>query len=227
MSKFDWIKKFFELNRSEDYWNKLSDIIPNNFDNYFLIHWNIGIVDDFPFNEFPENNFTIEDTNKRIRILRQHNLFLNPNEDNLFRKTTGKEIANLFNVNYNWNVLDNIKDTPAIKILDEQSIDNLKSLVSNLTLDSRLNLYIEDFLRYPPHNKSKQEMSNISIDKYFELQNDFVFDYNTYLFPDSQDWCILTSEDFPMLLCVNNEISSQLALITDLELFRMEYNEEF
>ncbi|MEZ5059191.1 MAG: hypothetical protein R2879_19320, partial [Saprospiraceae bacterium] len=65
MDKFNWIKEHFS-NRKENSWNHISDIVPNVFDEYYLIHWKVGIVDNFPFDEYPEQNETIEQTNKRI-----------------------------------------------------------------------------------------------------------------------------------------------------------------
>ena len=37
-------------------------------------------------------------------------------------------------------------------------------------------------------------MVNVSIDEYFKWQEDFYFDYCTYLFPEDKNWCIMTSE---------------------------------
>ncbi|GAB5554531.1 MAG: hypothetical protein Sapg2KO_41220 [Saprospiraceae bacterium] len=184
MEKFSWIKSFYEHREEGGTWISVSDIIPNEFDDYFLIHWNVGIIENFPFDDFPEKNETIEETNKRIRIKREFGLFLNPNEDELFEQTTLKRIAETFKVEYDYNVLNKIKQTPAIKILEKPSIENLKSMLQKLSMNENLNFFVEDIFRYPIDDKPVQEMENISIDKYLKWQEDFYFDYCTYLFPD-------------------------------------------
>ena len=226
MKKFNWIKKFHELQKKGNNWDNVSSIIPNEFDDYFLIHWNVGIVDSFPFDKYPEENDTIENINRRVNIDRKYGLFLNPKEDKLFRQTTLKEIANKFKVSYDYNVMDKIKETPAIKILEDVSIENLKSAVKHLTESKNLNLFVEDSFRYTNDDKLKQEITNISADDYFKWQEYFGFDYCTYLFPNNRKWCITTAEDFPMFLCVKREITQQVVKEFNMELFRIQYNEK-
>ena len=142
MKKFDWLKYYFE-NRTENTWVGVSKIIPNEFDEYHLLHWNVGIVDDFPFDQYPEKNLTITETNNRIRIEREYNLFLNQDEDKLFRKTDLKEISDKFKTEYSYQTLNKIKQTPAIKILTEISINNLRKVISKISINQNLNLFIE------------------------------------------------------------------------------------
>ena len=226
MEKFNWIKLFFEMLKEGEPWISVSDIIPNEFDNYFLIHWNVGIIDNFPFDEYPEKNLTIEQTNKRINIEREFGLFLNPSEDELFEKTTLKIIAEKFGVTYNYNVLNKIKQTSAIKILDKLSIENLKNALQNLSKGENLNLFVEDIFRYPIDDTPKQEFENISIEEYFKWQKDFHFDYCTYLYPDNRKWCLTTSEDLPMFLCTKKEVTGQIEKETSMELFEVGYKEK-
>lgn len=96
MDKFQWIKNHFE-NRKEVYeWNSLKDIIPNIFDEHYLIHWKIGIIENFPFDKFPVNNETIEEINQRIKIEREFNIFLDPNKENLFTEISLKCLSEKF-----------------------------------------------------------------------------------------------------------------------------------
>jgi hypothetical protein len=169
MEKFNWIKQFYKLRNEGGTWTSILDIIPNEFDDYFLIHWNVGIVDNFPFEDFPLINDTIEETNKRIKIEKEFRLFLNPEEDELFRQTTLKEIAERFNVIYDYNVTNQIKQTPAIKTLAEISIINLKSGIDKMSQNELLNLFVEDIYRYSIDEiKPKQEIENLTVKGYFE-----------------------------------------------------------
>jgi hypothetical protein len=226
MNRFNWIKNHLEQRAKGISFNCASDIIPNMFDEYFLIHWNIGIVDKFPFELYPENNETIEDTNSRIRIEKEYGLFLNPNSENLFRQTTLKEVAKKFNVEYDYEVLSNIKRTPAIKILSEISLKNLRNGISSIVNNQALNLYVEDFYRYHTDEKVSNEFIDINLNDYFKWQNNFGFDFCTYLFPEERNWCITTFEDMDMLLCIKKELSTQIVDTFKVEFFEIGYEQK-
>jgi len=226
MKKFDWLRKFYEHRNDEEDSIRVSNLIPNEFDDYFLIHWNVGIVDDFPFDEYPEKNETIEDTNNRIRIDRKYGLFLNPNETELFRKTTLKEISIKFNEEYNYNLLNTIKQTPAIKIIANSTIINLNKWINQISENELLNLFVEDIIRYPVDQTPKQEIENLTVADYFTWQNDFHYDYYTFLFPTNKKWCITTGEDLPMFLCTKRELTKEIINSTKLELFKVDYEEK-
>lgn len=224
MKKFDWLKKYFE-NRTDNPRVNVSEVIPDEFDSYFLMHWNVGIVDNFPFDEYPSENESIEDINGRIRIERAFKLFLNPEEDELFRECDLKEISELFDTEYTYRTLNKIKKTPAVKILHEKSMHSLISTIDNLSQNQQLNLYVEDFYKYPNHELPKQEMENVSAHQYIEFQKSLFFNYWTYLFPNDRSWCITTAEDFPMFLCVRIELTESLEEYVNMELFKIDYNE--
>ena len=114
MVQFDWINQFLRGQNKVNKGLRLSNIIPDRFDAYFLVHWKTGIIDNFPFEDYPETHKTLADTNKRIRIERDFDLFLNE-EDTPFRPTTLKEIAIKFNQNYDYELLKRIKQTPGSK----------------------------------------------------------------------------------------------------------------
>ncbi len=225
IDKFKWIKDFFDYKKEGDRFNRLSDIIPNEFDYYFLIHWSVGIVEKFPFEDFPKESESIEDLNKRIKILREQNLFLNPNEDALFKKTTLREIAYKFNVSYDYNTLDKFENIPAIKIIYDFSIVNLKLFIRQITQNRKLNLFVEDAFHYKNVSEQRKEIEDISIADYFKMQEEFHFDNFTYLFSENKDWCITTSEDLPMFLCINKEIIKQIEEASKIELFKLDYNQ--
>jgi len=225
MDKFQWIKNHFE-NRKEVYeWNSLNDIIPNIFDDYFLIHWKVGIIEDFPFEDYPEQNETIEQINKRIKIERNFDLFLNPDKENLFKEVNLNYISKKFNTQLNYKILNNIKETPAVEILHKKSVKALATSIKKISEHQSLNLFIEDAYRFPFEKEPKQEYNGISIEEYIELQENLSFDYSTYLFPDNLDWCLTTSEDLPMFLCIKKEILEKIKTF-ELEIFKIDYKQK-
>ena len=225
MKKFNWIKEHFSTN-NENSWNRISGIVPNIFDKYYLIHWKVGIVDKFPFDDYPEQNETIEQINKRIKIEREFGLFPEPDKDKLFREISLKEISEIFKKNYDFKLLENIKQTPAIEILAQQSKIALKSSLIKIANGKLLNLFVEDIYRYPIDNSPKQELTEITVEKYLEIQEDFFYDYCTYLFPDNLGWCLITSEDLPMFLCLKEENYGTFKNNFKLETFKIEYEED-
>ncbi len=225
MEKFSWIKEHF-LVRQENSWNHMSDIVPNIFDEYYLIHWKVGIVDSFPFDDYPEQNITIEETNKRIKIEREFGLFLNPDKDKLFREISLKEISETFKKNCDYNLLNTIKQTPAIEILEKKSEIALKTSLLKMAKGQFLNLFVKDIDRHPTIDIHKQELTGLEVEKYFEIQGYFNYDFCTYLFPDDLSWCLTTSEDLPMFLCVKKEFKDNFINDFGLETFKIKYNEE-
>lgn len=223
MDRFTWIKQHFK-NRQNNSWNRLKDIIPNIFDEYFLIHWKVGIVDNFPFESYPKENLTIEQTNLRIRIDRKFGLFLNPEEDKLFTETSLKDLSSKFQIPLDYKILNNFENIPAVKILKNESNKALKQSLKNINDKQSLNLYIQDANRTPWDNLN-HETIGIEIDEYFTLQETAHFDYCSYLFPDNLEWCLTTSEDLPMFLCIKKELSEKIIDLFCLEIFKIEYDE--
>ena len=232
MKKFKWISDFLKHPKQFIGWESLSDILPNEFDDYFLIHWNVGIVENYPFEDYPEQLESIEEINEGIRIDKENNLFFNPNVDQLFKQTTLKKIALMFSQPYDRDLLYNIKQTPAIKLLGAETIVNLKKTIHQLSKGEKLNLFVLDDPRnyiFAEHNKEepKQLMSDISVEEYFYWQEWFNFDYYTYLFPSDRKWCLTTSEGLPMFLCLNKELNVKELADNKVELFRIKYDESF
>ena len=186
MEVFDWIKQFYKT-RDQNSWTKIEDFIPDVFDCYFELHWDIGIIDDFPFDEFPEKNETIEETNARIKIEKKFNLFSNQRKESLYRQISLSELAERFNLPYSRKIIYQIKDTPGVSILEKSSNLNLKESIERLSKGQNLNLFVEDISRWPFDENPKQEYKNISLEEYFKLQNSFSFDFGTFLFPTSID----------------------------------------
>lgn len=64
----------------------------------------------------------------------------------------------------------------------------------------------------------------MSIEEYIKLQEDLGFDYCTYLFPDNLDWCLTTSEDLPMFVCIKRNFKDKINAF-ELETFKIKYEE--
>ena len=50
----------------------------------------------------------------------------------------------MFNTHYDYNVMNRIKQTPAINFLEKSSIQNLKKAIQSLGQEEKLNLFVED-----------------------------------------------------------------------------------
>lgn len=218
MNKFDCINND---NIKDKNGKSLESFIPNLFTNYYIIHWKVGIIENFPFDNYPKDNKSIEDINTRIKIEREFDLFLNPNQMSLFKEINLKDLSQQFNLPYNATILSYFNNNPAIEILNDKTIDSLKISLSKLSSKSSNNLYVQDIDRYD-FDKYNVENLNISINDYIQFQIDTGFDSTSYYFPDNLDWCLLTIEDYPLILCANMKVK----LLFDLELFPLDYNEQ-
>ena len=188
-----------------------------------MVHFNVGIIDDFPFGEFPANDFTIEGINKKIEINKKFNLFLNHVDESLFRLTSIKELSQMFGLPYDMNVLNEFENYTGIKILYEESYKNLEKSVQNLSVENKINLFIHDLeYRWNADDIGKENL-NISPEKYLEYQRDFHLDFCAYLFPDELDWCLITREDSPLIFACDNPKLTKC--FDGLELFEMYANE--
>jgi hypothetical protein len=123
-------------------------------------------------------------------------------------------------------LLNRIKQTPAIEILEKISKTALKTSFIKMANGQLLNLFVEDIFRHPINENPEQELTGIDVEKYLEIQEDFYYDYCTYLFPDDLSWCLTTSEDLPMFLCIKKEVKGEFQKDFGLETFKIEYDEE-
>lgn len=217
IDKFKWIKDFY--NKRTSYQQE----IPKIFDHYFMVHFNVGIIDDFPFDEFPANDFTIEGINKKIEINKKFNLFLNQDDETLFRLTSIKELSQMFDLPYEYNLLNEFHNYTGIKVLHEISYENLEKSVQNLSAKKEINFFIQDLEYRWNSDDIEKENLNISPEKYLEYQRDFHLDFCTFLFPDNLDWCLITNEDSPVIFASNDP--KLLECFKGLELFKMDENE--
>ena len=217
MNQFSWIKDY----KNNENIETLTDIIPDLFKQYYMIHWKIGIIDNFPFEKYPSNNLTIEEINQRIKIEREFGLFLNPQKSNLYREINLDELSQKFKLEKNINILDNFKDNPAIEFLDNQTIDCIDKGLNKIINSQTLHLYISNIEEFYWEENYKQRNSNVLISEYLDFQKNSDFDSNYFLFPDDLSWCLITYEDLPLTFCTNTINPF------DLELFPLIYNQTF
>ena len=178
MNQFSWIKNYNNKNNVK----KLADIIPNLFESYDLVHWKIGIIDDFPFEKYPSNNLTIEEINQRIKIEREFGLFLNPQKSNLYREINLDELSQKLKLEKNINILNDFKDNPAIEFLDNQTIDCIDKGLNKIINSQTLHLYVNNIEEFYWEENYKQRNSNVLISEYLDFQKNSDFNSN-FFFP--------------------------------------------
>lgn len=218
---YTWLEDFFK-NRVPDRSLVLSSLLPSVFDRYFIIEQNYGIIDDFPFDEYPEDKEQIASLNKRHDIERQFGLFLNYDNEDLYRPVSIRELASIFNVKYSKDTVSEIKPTPGVACLPGKSRAIFERLVT-LLVDGECRLYIQDAHRYPTSVKYAQKNTILSGDDYMSFVDEMGLDYCSYLFPVDRQWCLVSFEDVdnPVLTC-NDKIAAQLPGIEGLEYFEID-----
>ena len=224
MDKFYWISDFVKNRKT---FQGLDDLLPNLFDKYFLIPWAVGIIDCFPFSDYPDNKDTIENLNKQHSIEKEFEIFLNGYTEGKYRKVTLKEIAERFDVKYCADTAYIIKATPGISSLSEATVQTLKELIYHFQKDQTLNLYIEDHSRFQLiYENWKYHKENIMMEAsdYVSYQEDTAWDSTSYFFPDSKDWCLCTVEDYQhFIFCCNNSNHKSLEALKIIEFFEIDY----
>jgi hypothetical protein len=196
--------------------------LPRIFDQYFLIGWNWGIIENFPFDEFPEASITIAQINERVSILRRFGLFLCDDAAHLYTPVSIKALAERFQVPYSINTLNHIKKTPGITGLSGRTAETLLQLVTALAAHEPLFLYLADdsssFLTWEPHFGTENQIQQASdYIRFLELSG---FDETAYLFPQNKDWCLVTIEGYEhIILAINRNKTAALQLAGNLEYF--------
>jgi len=188
------------------------------------VHWDYGIIENFPFEKYPLKNETLEEINKRVKIEQEFNVLLK--DEKLYKPISIIDLANRFNVPFSHKTTNLIPETPGTSFLDSLSLSKLKESLKRLSENSQLNLLIYDSEEYNYHTDLKKEYRNIEIEKYFELQEMFAFQLETCLFSENLEWCLTTAEEAPMLLGCKKELESEIKKKMNLELFKVENEQE-
>ena len=223
MNIFNDLIQFYNSRNSEN-WNFAKHYVPEFFESKFIVHWDYGIIENFPFDKYPLQTETLEEINTRVKIEQEYNVLLK--DEKLYKKISITDLANRFNVPFSHKTTNLIPETPGTSFLDNLSLSKLKESLKKLSENSQLNLLIYDSEDYNYHTDLKKEYINIELEKYFELQEMFGFQLETCLFSENLDWCLTTAEEAPMLLGCKNEMESEIKQKMDLELFKVENEQE-
>lgn len=216
---------FFYNNQDPDNWNFPKHYVPEFFDSKFVVHWIYGIIENFPFDKYPLQNETFEDINKRVKIEQEFNVLLKKEE--LYKVISIKDLASRFNVSYSHKTVDLIPETPGTHYLDNLSLCKLKESLKRLTGNSKLNFLISESEEYNHSTTDLQkEYTNITVEKYFEIQNLYGLQLETCLFDENLNWCLTTGEEVPILLGCKKEKELEIKNKISLELFKVENEQE-
>jgi hypothetical protein len=225
METFKWLKDFL---KDKQIHTGLKDLVPDIFDKYLIIPWTVGIIDDFPFADYPDNKDTIENLNKQHAIEREFGIFLNKETETRYREITLKELAKRFDVAYCADTDYLIKQTPGISPLLKATKHKLTELLTRLKIGKELKLYIEDNFRFQAaHDDWRFHEENIikDISNYITFQVETGWDSTSYLFSEDLKWCFCTVEDFDhFIFCSDNSTYATVQEIKNLETFEISYD---
>ncbi len=224
MHTFKDIKRFYN-NRNSNNWNFAKHYVPEFFELKYIVHWTYGIIENFPFDDYPSPNETFENINKRVKIEQDFNVLLK--NEALYKPISIKDLANKFDVPYSHETINLIQENPRICCLEKVSIEKLKDSFKKITGNSKLNLFIFESTKFDYCIADLQEeYQDITLEKYFEIQDMYDFQLNTCLFESNLNWCLTTAEDMPVLLGCKREIASEIEGKIDIELFKVENNQK-
>lgn len=224
MKIFEDFKDFYN-NRNSDNWNFAKHYVPDYFETKFIVHWVYGIIENFPFDKYPMKNETFAEMNKRVKIEKEFNVLLKKEE--LYKPISIKELANKFNVEYSQKTVELIPENPGVYYLDNLSIRKLKESLKRISQNSNLNLLIFENEEYDYYTTDLQkEYTNITLEKYFEIQELYSFQLDTCLIEGNLDWCLTTAENAPILLGCRKELETEIEKKMNLELFKVKNEQE-
>ncbi|MDO6598727.1 hypothetical protein [Tenacibaculum sp. 1_MG-2023] len=215
----------FYNNQNSEKWNFAENYVPEIFESKFIVHWIYGIIENFPFEKYPLKNETFEDQNKRVKIEKEFNILLKKEE--LYKPVSIKFLSEKFNVEYSQKTVELIPENPGVHYLENLTINKLKESLERLKEKSKLNLLIYENEEYNYRIEEVQrEYENISLEKYFEIQELYGFQLDTCLFEENLNWCLITAEDVPILLGCKKGLESEIEQKMNLELFKIENKKE-
>ncbi|MCK8520417.1 hypothetical protein M0D21_02495 [Aquimarina sp. D1M17] len=223
MNIFNDLIQFYNGRNSEN-WNFAKHYVPDFFESKFIVHWDYGIIENFPFDKYPLKNETLEEINKRVKIEQEFNVLLK--DEKLYKPISIKKLADRFNVPYSHKTTNLIPETPGTSFLDNLSLSKLKDSLKRLSENTKLNLLIYDSEEYNYQTDLEKEYIDIDLGKYFELQEMFGFQLETCLFSENLEWCLTTAEDAPMLLGCKKEMESEIKKKMELVLFKVDNEQE-
>lgn len=197
---------------------KVLDFIPD-FDYYIGISWKVGIVENFPFEDF------IKDAKSQLDIKNNRQIWhkfpqVFDDSDEGFSEISTQQLFKKFKVPYHdykndhklpWN-------TRAIKILENKIVENLTFLLDEIPESEELILYWEDYYRFDIDGDTFQ----ISKDEFITELQKTGFDATMYLYPMSKKWCLINLEDLCFnILVFSTDIKNEMGFLSHIEHFEL------
>jgi len=198
---------------------KVSNFLPK-FDNYFGLTWKIGIIENFPFNDFINNAKSEAEIKNNREIWNCHPQAFDEESEIGFVEISTKEAFIKFQIPYHdykndgklpWN-------TRAIRILESKILESLSLILEKIPENENLIMYWEDYYRY----NIEDNLFNISKEEFLKEMQDTRLDASIYLYPESKNWCLVNLEDLGFnILAFNNVIKPQMEFLTQVENFKL------
>ena len=196
----------------------ISNFLPK-FDNYIGLTWKVGIIQDFPFEDF------INDASSELEIKSNREIWNKfpqtfQDSENGFVEIETKELFRKFDIPYHdykndgefpWN-------TKAIKILESKILENLSQLIKKIPDNNNLTLFWKDNYRFDVNDN----LFEVSKEEFLEELENTGFDASMYLYPKSKDWCLVNLEDLGFnILAFNNNIKTEMNFLSQIENFEL------
>jgi len=198
---------------------KVSNFLPK-FDNYVGLNWKLGIIENFPFNDFIENAKSQAEIKNNREIWHNFPEAFNEDSETGFVEIETEEIFRKFKIPYHdykndgklpWN-------TRAIRILESKIKESLSLILEKIPENENLIMYWEDNYRY----NIEDNLFNISKEEFLKEMQNTRFDASIYLYPESKNWCLVNLEDLGFnILAFNDVIKPQMEFLTQIENFKL------
>ena len=197
---------------------RLMNFIPNSFDNYLGIIWNIEIIKDFPFQNFIENPESEEEIkNNRLIWNKFPSIFKNSYEN--FSEISTRELFLKFKIPYDYYKNDGKLPwhTKAIKVNFDKLNTNLWESLRGLESGEELNVYWEDYYRFELEDKYFKG----SLKEFLKELEESGYDASVYIFPNNKEWCFINLEDLGFNVIAFNDIVRDKLDFTKIEIFKL------
>lgn len=189
---------------------KIQHLIPAVFDNYMIILWPVGVIDDFPFCNVITQTASIEQLNRNIEIWSAFNILYVADETK-YRPSSYKKLSDLFKLSYDRNIYKEIDwQQRGIMTLLGDTEKTLYGIIEALKDSDLLNLIVEGSGRWESLNSfrwSGPELAHqITTADYLQFMKDTFYDSDSYLFPHDKSWCLVSFEDLELSLLGVNQL---------------------
>ncbi|QIX60020.1 hypothetical protein HER32_01965 [Hymenobacter sp. BT18] len=128
----------------------LRHLLPDGFSGYYSLLPVVGIIPDFPFDLVKPEKTSIQQLNQNATIWTQYGVHT-PGRKPVYQPTTFQALAARFRLPYTYRLFHDLPWRKAgFNTLSEQTQGQLASLLDELAPAVKLNLYVEDAVRWGP-----------------------------------------------------------------------------